>query len=100
MTVFNMIVTYIGMIKSQLVNLMNESFNLFETMTEGIIVLSEDCLDLHFASKPAKEVLKQSSFPAKNQNSNNITIELKDIHKSIFKPTEISLIGRKKKENG
>lgn len=95
-----MIVTYIGMIKNQLVNLMNESFNLFETMSEGIIVLSEDCLDLHFASKPAAEVLKQSSFPEKSQNPNNSNIDLKDIHKSIFKPTEISLIGRKKKKDG
>ena len=61
-----MLTTYIVSIKSQLVELMDENMNLFNSMNEGLVVVAEQDHSLQFASKTAMNVLmrkkKQSTF--------------------------------------
>jgi hypothetical protein len=42
LTIYGMVITYIAQIKSQLVQLMNENINLFDQMSEGLVVVSEE----------------------------------------------------------
>ena len=53
LTVFNMLLTYIAVIRSKLAQLIVENLNLLDRMHEGLIVMSETQKELQLASKPA-----------------------------------------------
>ena len=53
LTVFNMLLTYIAVIRSKLAQLIVENLNLLDRMHEGLIVMSETKKELQLASKPA-----------------------------------------------
>ena len=50
--------TYIATIRGKMRKLMLENFALFNKMHEGLIVLSQADLRIHFASRPALSLIK------------------------------------------
>ena len=67
-----------------------ENFNLFDSMYEGLIVVSSEDSSLKFASQPATNLFSGNAANA-NASARDGEITTEFLMEAIFVPTEISL---------
>ena len=107
LTILSMLITYVASIRSKINHLIQENLSLLDRMHEGLLVLSENNMQLRFASKPAIQLLnsdKSDEFKKKVTHSleqslksdnafNKLIIGDAHMNNPIFIPTKASLNG-------